>query len=66
MKAVFSLVAWISFLAGAVALLLGLFVDWNLGSVSAGAMGLLNSYAWGLVGDMWERLEKAERKLSGI
>lgn len=66
MKAIFSLVAWISTLVGVVAIFLGIFVAWNLGSVFAGLMGLLNGYAWGLVGDMWERLEEAERKLSRI
>lgn len=66
MKALFSLVAWISLLAGVVSLLVGLFVTWNLGSIFAGLMGLLNSYAWGLVGDMWKRLGDAERKLSRI
>ena len=66
MKAVFILVSWISILGGVSAILLGLFVAWDLGSVFAGSMGLLNGYAWGLVGDMWDRLEKAERKLSRV
>jgi hypothetical protein len=65
LKAVFSIIAWISILGGIVAIVLGLWT-WDLGGLFSGLMGLLNGYAWGLLGDMWERLENAERKLREV
>lgn len=66
MKAVFNLIAWISALIGIMVLFVALFWLWSIALFVSGAIALLHSYAWGLVSDMWERLERAERKLSGI
>lgn len=65
MKAVFSLVAGISALIGVITLFLGL-VTWNIVAFISGVVALVYSYAWSLVGSMWERLEEFERKLSRI
>lgn len=66
MKAVFSLVSSISALTGVIMLLTAVFVTWDLLSLVSALVAFLNSYAWSLVGSMWERLERIERKQSNI
>jgi len=60
-KAVFSLLAWVMAIMGIAAISFGLFT-WDLGMFFSGLLSLLSSYAWGLVGSMWERLERLEQK----
>jgi thiol:disulfide interchange protein len=66
MRAVFSLVSSISALTGVIMLLTAVFLTWDLLSLVSALVALLDSYAWSLVGSMWERLERVERKQSNI
>ena len=62
MKALFSMLASVMLLIGLGSLVASL-IMWDLAVLLSGCLALLNSYAWGLVGSMWERLERLEKRL---
>lgn len=66
MKRLFELIAYVSFISGIVSIILFFMMINTLfafGFLFSAVMGFAYSYAWGLIGEMWEKIERLERKL---
>ena len=59
-QSIFSVLAWVLALLGAVALLWGVFT-WDWAMILAAGFALLNSYAWGAVARLADQLDAVRK-----